>query len=422
VSVPASDTFNLSNNFTVEMWVKSNPSNTGEEFFVGNYGTGAGLDFKTYDPESLVSTAWGSTDGGYHFLNSDYSSVWISGGWNHIALTVDSDFNITEWVNGVSIGTTNDPSFSSSGTGIYIGGGLGTFNGSIDEVRFSNTVRYTSTFTPATSFTSDGNTVALWKFNEGSGTSATDSSNNGHNGTLTGTPTPTWVNGVTSSTGQNDGGQQNTSGHALQFDGSQNYLSVPSMSQFSGTNWTIEFWFKTTLNDTNMVISSDTDDSIRMGLKDQHPYFEAAFEAYDNFGNFHPDSNSYYSSLAYNDGNWHHLAVSSDGTTARFFIDGQVQQEWDGSFSKRADPHGFKIAFQQFIRAASPSTIDNLRISNTARYTSNFTPATSFTSDGNTVALYKFDEGSGTSVSDSSSHGYTATLGGSPAPSWVAGK
>gem|GEM_PF-4959447 len=48
-------------------------------------------------------------------------------------------------------------------------------------------------FTPATSFTSDGNTVALWHLNEGSGTSATDSSGNGHTGTLTGSPTPTWV-------------------------------------------------------------------------------------------------------------------------------------------------------------------------------------------------------------------------------------
>ena len=224
-----------------------------------------------------------------------------------------------------------------------------------------------------------------------------------------------------SGSSQTGGSQQENGSYALQLDGLQNYLALPSMSQFSGTNWTIEFWFKTTLNDTNMVISSDTDDSIRMGLKDQHPYFEFSFNAYDNSGNSHTYGTSY-SGLAYNDGNWHHLAVSSDGTTARFFIDGQVQQEWDGSFSKRVDPHGFKIAFQQMVGNVAPSTIDNLRISNTARYTSNFTPATSFTSDSNTVALYRFNTGSGTTVSDNSSHGYTGILQGSPLPSWVAGE
>ena len=421
VEVPYNSAFYPST-FTVECYVymTSYPSAWGELIETRNESTG-GSGF------SLAV----STGGVVSFYADGLLGAWINTGsaiplnsWNHIAVTYDGT-TVTTWLNGVLQGY-------SGASGNLIDGGLPLtiataadkalfFNGSVDEVRISSTARYTTTFTPATSFTSDGNTVALYKFNEGSGTTLTDSSNNGHAGTLQGNPTPTWVNGVTSSTGQNDGGQQNTSGHALQFDGSQNYLSVPSMSQFSGTKWTIEFWFKTTLNDTNMVISSDTDDSIRMGLKDQHPYFEFSFNAYDNSGNSHTYGTSY-SGLAYNDGNWHHLAVSSDGTTARFFIDGQVQQEWDGSFSKRVDPHGFKIAFQQMVGNVAPSTIDNLRISNTARYTSNFTPATSFTSDSNTVALYRFNTGSGTTVSDNSSHGYTGILQGSPLPSWVAGE
>jgi hypothetical protein len=47
--------------------------------------------------------------------------------------------------------------------------------------------------------------------------------------------------------------------------------------------------------------------------------------------------------------------------------------------------------------------VDEVRISNIARYASNFTPPNApFAPDANTVGLYHFDEGSGTVVQDSS--------------------
>ncbi len=52
------------------------------------------------------------------------------------------------------------------------------------------------------------------------------------------------------------------------------------------------------------------------------------------------------------------------------------------------------------------------------RYTSNFTPSsTPFTTDANTIALYHFDEGSGTTTADASGNGYTLGLANSPA--WI---
>ena len=69
--------------------------------------------------------------------------------------------------------------------------------------------------------------------------------------------------------------------------------------------------------------------------------------------------------------------------------------------------------------------MDELRISNSLRYNSTFTPSTdAFTTDANTMALYHFDEGTGTTVADSSgatggpSNG-TVSVGGSPTgPEW----
>src|SRR5262249_21748837 len=64
------------------------------------------------------------------------------------------------------------------------------FVGSIDEVRISNVVRYSGTFTPQTTpFLPDVNTAALWHLDEGSGTSIADLSGNNNNGTLIGGPT-----------------------------------------------------------------------------------------------------------------------------------------------------------------------------------------------------------------------------------------
>jgi len=66
--------------------------------------------------------------------------------------------------------------------------------------------------------------------------------------------------------------------------------------------------------------------------------------------------------------------------------------------------------------------IDELRVSNSIRYSTTFTPPTlPFTTDANTVGLYHFDEGTGNAVGDSSGTGSNGTrsFGGSPAgPLW----
>jgi len=71
--------------------------------------------------------------------------------------------------------------------------------------------------------------------------------------------------------------------------------------------------------------------------------------------------------------------------------------------------------------------IDEFRISNVVRYTSNFTPTTAqFSPDANTVALYHFNEGTGQTTADASGNGYTGILGGTLAtepsdPTWTTG-
>ena len=139
-------------------------------------------------------------NGNVYFISGGVSDApYLDGNWHHYAGTVSGGSSLSLYIDGVNVwsGSYSIGDLSSVigdfAIGSYANHSQEFFSGTIDEVRISNTARYTSNFSPATSFTSDGNTVALWHLNDGSGTSAADSSGNGHTGTLEGSPTPTWV-------------------------------------------------------------------------------------------------------------------------------------------------------------------------------------------------------------------------------------
>ena len=70
--------------------------------------------------------------------------------------------------------------------------------------------------------------VGHWKFDEGSGTIAYDSSGNGNDGNFDGDPQ--WVAGYF--------------GAALVFDGSDDWLDCGNDPSLDLTTWTITFWLK----------------------------------------------------------------------------------------------------------------------------------------------------------------------------------
>jgi hypothetical protein len=123
------------------------------------------------------------------------SSVTVSTGtWYHVAVTRASGGQMCMYIDGTQRGCANGPSgniaynegrstgYPASDPYLFIGAekhdagsSFPSYHGYIDEVRLSNSVRYSSSFTkPSAEFSADSNTVALWHFNEGSGTSAAD--------------------------------------------------------------------------------------------------------------------------------------------------------------------------------------------------------------------------------------------------------
>lgn len=139
------------------------------------------------------------------------------------------------------------------------------------------------------------------------------------------------------------------------------------------------------------------------------------------------------------DGQWHHVAVvrkSSNGAI-KLFIDGVLEDEVmtssaTGDISYRdnrptSQPNSDPFLVFGAEKHDYPGSLyfngwlDEIRISDTLRYNTNFTPPTApYATDNRTVALYHLNEGSGTAIQDALnvSNGFM-NVGGSPqGPVW----
>jgi hypothetical protein len=126
--------------------------------------------------------------------NSDTITAYLyymTAGWHHIAGVFDNDADtFSLYYDGEQKASTSLSTNLFNSSNPFTVGGLPTANyflGYIEEVRLSSNVRYsgTSYTVPNTPFTSDGNTRALWHFNEALGaTTFLDSS--GYGNTLAG--------------------------------------------------------------------------------------------------------------------------------------------------------------------------------------------------------------------------------------------
>lgn len=138
------------------------------------------------------------------------------------------------------------------------------------------------------------------------------------------------------------------------------------------------------------------------------------------------------------DNEWHHIAVTRNQSTGlvRIFVDGTQEASGTYDTTNWSFPAGHTVASgqdnQNLILGCEKHDVgyyfngelDELRISDVVKYNSTFTPSRHLTVDADSVALFRFDEGNGTSVACSANVGNVAgtmLVGGSPAgPTWNA--
>jgi hypothetical protein len=152
--------------------------------------------------------------------------------------------------------------------------------------------------------------IVTYRFDTGSGTTATDSSGHGYHGTLNG---PTWVTG------------SKAGPYALSFDGTNDYVSVPAAATSGRTTFTVEFWVKTTESRSNGTFwqrptlfgqSTSGPASGDFGIVTDNGYigFWTGLNG--------TVDNSYLSATKkVNDNVWHKIKVINNGTTATLYVD-----------------------------------------------------------------------------------------------------
>lgn len=197
----------VSGSFTIEWWMKAstqeNPTDTcttGEDNWIyGNiiidrdvYGGGDYGDFGVSLGGGRLMFGVGQGNGGAGICGA---TVVTDGQWHHIAVTRRQLGQLRIWVDGEldaqGSGPEGDISYRDNRITTYpndpflvlgaekhdAGEAYPSYSGFMDELRVSNVIRYSTTFTPPTHpFSTDANTVALYHMDEGGGDELTDTS------------------------------------------------------------------------------------------------------------------------------------------------------------------------------------------------------------------------------------------------------
>jgi hypothetical protein len=153
--------------------------------------------------------------------------------------------------------------------------------------------------TGADTTTAFGNLMMWYKFDDLTGTTATDSSEYGNHGTL---------NNISFS-GNSVSGQI---GNALSFDGNNDYIVASSNITYYGNSFTITAWFKTTSTGDGKIISTKND---------AHPLQIHNGNLRICVGGCTAGATSI------DDNQWHFAAVVGDGNDVRAFLDGNSSPE-----------------------------------------------------------------------------------------------
>jgi len=157
----------------------------------------------------------------------------------------------------------------------------------------------TVTFTIAPTAGSENGLVGYWKFDEGSGPTASDSSGYNNYGTVYGA---TWTDGKV--------------GKALSFDGINDYVRIPDSDSLDITeDLTIAAWVKTS--------QTGRPSDIFCNLRQVSPHDGYALEI-TSTGNvrFYSQEKDLVSKGKINTGTWKYVVVVLSGTTATIYIDG----------------------------------------------------------------------------------------------------
>jgi len=421
--------------YTVEFWANESQLNSEQEILVlmlagTSFYAEYGNAYRVVDNVlSITTPASGVVGSSSH---SDFSNNWV-----HLAFTRDSSDTVRIYKNGVFQVSAPGSASTVTSPGLEIGGVYTNRDmiGKVDDVRIYNYARTQKQILEDMSARGGsalgGNApVGYWKFDEGYGTSAKDSSIYGNNGTITGA---TWTNA----------GKFNK---ALSFDGTGDYVNVGNVASlnFERTSaLSIDFWVKApvTLNKYFIPINKLSWVVGNKGWRILSQYNGAGLTFLLADNHTVTDINITVNNVL--DNTWHHVVFTYNGNGVsggmNGYLDGVLQTSGGGGNLTSSILNSVAVTIGGTSTYSGTGLIDEVKIYNyaltedeiKAEYNQSkvavmgTTKNTSSTWDdggfgGNPpVAEWKFEEHSGTYAYDTSGNGNTGTITGS---TWSTGK
>lgn len=432
VDAGGASSLSFSNTITVSAWIKKTSAGSTYQGVVDKGRDDYGAWSLNVDEAAGKATFKARINGTNRSIVAQ--TAYTVGSWNHIVGVYDGS-NLRIYQNGI---LSNSAAYSGAlGTNslkVYIGAANSTsniiglpFSGQIDDVKIyryaRSAVQVKADYAAGKASAGNGKgadaalgappgaggafsngLVGYWKMDETSG-NLTDSSGNGGTGTVTGT---TVVNGKFGN-GRNFNGSTEK---ALVAD--NDIYSINTTNKFTVAGW----FYPTALSGSQDAIAKGGAASYEWSLRFQGTAPEA--HIYNNGGS---DILNVISSTTVSNNQWVYVAMTVDLNSPQIaiFVNG-VQT---GSSTSLSGTYGnstanLSFAIRDDLLAKYTGRIDETRIYNRALSPAEIQALYKFSP--NPIAYYKFEEGSGTTVNDSSGNGLTGTRTGSGTTQYVSGK
>jgi len=421
---------------TVSLWVNSAndpPSLDDKRFFSANY----------YEIKFIGGnlTSW-IYDNQFRTINYPATNI-NANTWYYVTITSAAN-SLKMYVNGnlVAQNTTFTPTSHpyNLNIGANYAGSNRFFNGMVDDVRIydyartADEIRLDYQAGMAAHFGANGKTcdedpkscmakglVGYWDMEEGSGNSTIDKSGNGNNGALTNGPK--WAAGAPLAMGKS----------ALQFDGKDDYLDCGNGGSLSlAPDITLEAWIKKTQRYTyDGIIARD------VGIWDDSASYQLLLNSSEQISLRWELTNGNSVEAQTIGGHaaadWTHVLVrrwinSNGKLSVRIYVNGKEQPIYCSENSGTVNCDSLSTNIIASNNNVTIGTYGHHPVTRFSGYIDEVRAYNRALSDreiiyhynqGAPVAYWKLDEGSGTSVKDSSVNNYDGTISGA---TWVSGK
>jgi hypothetical protein len=242
-------------------------------------------------PVGVVENTAPTTPGDFQVTSATQSSVAVS--WS----ASTDDVGVLGYalsLDGAQVATTGSTSFTFTGLACGVPRQLG-----VEAFDGAGNASPRALLTASADCGAGGGLVASYSFDDGTGGVLSDSSGNGHTGTIAGAA---WV------PGRHGGG--------LSFDGVDDHVDLGQVGTFYGAGFTLEAWVrKETAKNDVAVVGTWTSNGGPMVWVDHlasryRVTFGTTFSGYLDAG------------VGPSAGQWQHVAATYEGATARFYVDG----------------------------------------------------------------------------------------------------